>query len=267
MSALAAVVQMTSGGQKPRNLEVATGLVRKAAAQGAQLVALPENFSWLGPEAQRPQAAEDLNGPTLTAMAALAKECAVHLLAGSILERGAPDGKLFNTSVLLGPNGAQLAVYRKIHLFDVELGDGQTYRESAKVAAGEQLVVVDTPLGKLGLSVCYDLRFPELYRRLLDDGATVLAVPSAFTAVTGKDHWHVLLRARAIENQCHVLAPAQGGTHETGRQTYGHALIVDPWGKVLAEVDRGEGFALAKIDSEVTRAVRQKLPALTHRRL
>ncbi|MBX7115021.1 MAG: carbon-nitrogen hydrolase family protein [Myxococcaceae bacterium] len=267
MTPFAAAVQMTSGAEKPRNLEVAVRWVRAARVAGAQLVGLPENFSWVGPEAERQSAAEDLFGPTLTAMAALAKECSVYLLAGSVLERGAPEGKLFNTSVLFGPDGARLAVYRKIHLFDVALGDGQTYRESAQVHAGEQLALADTPLGKLALSICYDLRFPELYRQLSAQGATVLTVPSAFTLMTGKDHWDVLLRARAIENQCHVIAPAQWGTHAAGRMTYGHAMIVDPWGTVLSQASDGEGFALAPIDSALTEQVRTKLPALTHRRL
>jgi|CXWL01.1.fsa_nt_gi predicted amidohydrolase len=267
MAPFAAAVQMTSGAEKARNLEVVVRLVRAARVAGASFVGLPENFSWLGPEADRKGAAEDLNGPTLTAVSTLAKECGVHLLAGSFLERGAPGGKLYNTSVLIGPDGAQLSVYRKIHLFDVALGDGQTYRESAQVAPGVQVALADTPLGKLGLSVCYDLRFPELYRQLSAKGATVLAVPSAFTLMTGKDHWEVLLRARAIENQCHVIAPAQWGMHAAGRMTYGHACIVDPWGAVLSQASDGEGFALAPIDAAFTAQVRSKLPALSHRRL
>ncbi len=267
MTPFAAAVQMTSGSEKARNLEVVARLVRAAQGAGAQLVGLPENFSWMGAEADRQGSAEELTGPTLTAMAALAKACSVYLLAGSVLEKGAHNGKLYNTSVLFGPDGAQLSVYRKIHLFDVALGDGQTYRESAQVHPGDQVVLTDTPLGKLGLSVCYDLRFPELYRQLSARGATVLAVPSAFTLMTGKDHWEVLLRARAIENQCHVIAPAQWGTHAAGRMTYGHAMVVDPWGSVLSQASDGEGFALAPIDAALTERVRAKLPALTHRRL
>ena len=163
--------------------------------------------------------------------------------------------------------GQRLAVYRKMHLFDVEVGDGQTYRESAAVAPGQDVVSVQTPLGRLGLSVCYDLRFPELYRALSAQGAVLLTVPSAFTLMTGKDHWEVLLRARAIENQAYVLAPAQGGRHPGDRRTYGHALVVDPWGTVVACASEGEGLAVGELDAALLERVRKRLPALEHRRL
>jgi len=265
---LIAAVQMVSGADKARNLEVATRLVREAAALGAALVGLPENFSWMGPEEGRDQAAESLEGATLARMAALARECGITLLAGSLLERGAPDQRFFNTSVVLGPDGARLGVYRKIHLFDVDVGDGATYRESAAIAPGSECVVVETPFAALGLSVCYDLRFPELYRTLSARGATLLAVPSAFTLVTGKDHWDVLLRARAIENQAYVLAPAQGGRHSEKRVTYGQALIADPWGLVIARAPaEGEGLAIAPYDAGHLERIRTRLPALAHRRL
>ena len=264
---LAAAVQMTSGADKAQNLETGNRLIRKAKSLGAAFVGLPENWSWMGPEAERDAAAEALEGPTLQAMAAMAKELGITLLAGSVLEAGAPGGRLYNTSVLFGPDGARLAVYRKIHLFDVEVGDGQTYRESAKVAPGAEVVVADTPVGRVGLSVCYDLRFPELYRRLSAQGATLLAVPAAFTLMTGKDHWEVLLRARAIENQCHVVAPAQWGKHPKDRLTYGHALVADPWGTVLACAPDGEGVAVAEVDPAQTARIRRTLPALQHRRL
>ncbi|MBM4379384.1 MAG: carbon-nitrogen hydrolase family protein [Deltaproteobacteria bacterium] len=264
---LVAALQMNSGEDKPRNLDAAVRLVRAARARGAVLAGLPENFSWLGPEPERPAAAEALDGPTLSRMAALAREEGVALLAGSILETGAPGGRLYNTSVLFAPDGARLSVYRKIHLFDVEVGDGVRYRESDAVAAGESLACADTPAGRLGLSICYDLRFPELYRALADQGATLLAVPAAFTLMTGKDHWEVLLRARAIENQAWVMAPAQHGRHGEKRQTYGHALVADPWGLVVARASDGEGMALADADPAITARIRRDLPALQHRRL
>jgi predicted amidohydrolase len=264
---LVAAVQMTSGADKARNLQAATGWIRQAASLGAKLVGLPENFSWMGPEAERPAAAETLEGPTLSQMSALAKELSITLLAGSMLEQGAPGGRLYNTSVLFGPDGSRLAAYRKIHLFDVEIGDGASYRESAAVAPGAEVLVADTPVARLGLSVCYDLRFPELYRQLVNLGATLLTVPSAFTLTTGKDHWEVLLRARAIENQAYVLAPAQFGHHSARRITYGHAMLVDPWGLVVARASEGEGLAMGALDLQLLNQIRKKLPALEHRRL
>lgn len=264
---LIAAAQMVSTADKSHNLDVATRLVRQAAGLGARLVGLPENFSWMGPEPERPGAAEGLDGPTLARMASLARELKVTLLAGSVLETGAPGDRLYNTSVLFGPGGERLAVYRKMHLFDVEVGDGATYQESAAVAPGTEVVAAETEVGRLGLSVCYDLRFPELYRRLSKEGATLLAVPAAFTMMTGKDHWEVLLRARAIENQAYVLAPAQGGRHSANRLTYGHAMVVDPWGLVTARASEGEGLALAPVDPELQARIRRNLPCLQHRRL
>lgn len=264
---LAAAVQMTSGADKAKNIETAAALVRRAAKAGATFVGLPENFGWMGPEPERNTAAEPLDGPSFEAMSELARDAKVTLLAGSLLETGAPGGRLYNTSTVFGPDGSRLAVYRKMHLFDVEIGDGQTYRESAAVAPGEGPVVAETPVGKVGLTVCYDLRFPELYRACSSKGATILTVPAAFTLMTGKDHWEVLLRARAIENLCHVVAPAQWGLHPKDRRTYGHAMIVDPWGLVIARASEGEGFALGPIDAELTARVRKSLPALQHRRL
>lgn len=266
-----AAVQMTSGPDKVQNLEVAGLRVAEAAARGASLVGFPENFSWMGAEADKPDAAESLDGPTLTRMAGLARDHRIHVLAGSILEKGAPpsaDGqaRYFNTSVLLGPDGARLAVYRKLHLFDVEVNDGATYRESQSIAAGSEVVTVPTTLGRIGLSICYDLRFPELYRKHSAAGAKLLTVPSAFTLMTGKDHWEVLLRARAIENLAYVFAPAQGGRHSEKRVTYGHAMIVDPWGLVLARAPDGGGLALAEVDPESQARIRRDLPVLNHRR-
>jgi predicted amidohydrolase len=264
---LIAAAQMVSTADKGHNLEVATRLVRQAAGLGARLVGLPENFSWMGPEPERTGAAEPLDGPTLARMAQLARELKLTLLAGSVLETGAAGGRLYNTSVLFGPGGERLAVYRKMHLFDVEVGDGATYQESAAVAPGTEVVAAETEVGRLGLSVCYDLRFPELYRRLSKEGATLLAVPAAFTMMTGKDHWEVLLRARAIENQAYVLAPAQGGRHSANRLTYGHAMVVDPWGLVTARASEGEGLAVAPVDPELQARIRRNLPCLQHRRL
>jgi len=264
---LIAAAQMVSTADKAHNVEAATRLVRRAADLGARLVGLPENFSWMGPEPERPAAAETLEGPTLSRMAQLARELRVTLLAGSVLEAGAPGGRLYNTSVLFGPDGTRLATYRKMHLFDVDVGDGATYQESAAVAPGTEVVAAETEVGRLGLSVCYDVRFPELYRRLSRDGATLLAVPAAFTLMTGKDHWEVLLRARAIENQAYVLAPAQGGRHSANRQTYGHSMVVDPWGLVTARASEGEGLAVAPVDPELQARVRRNLPCLQHRRL
>ena len=264
---LIAAVQMASGPDRTKNLEVATRLVRRAAERGAVLVGLPENVAWMGSEKDRASAAERLDGPSLTRFAELARQLRIHLLAGSIMEAGAPGGRVHNTSVLLGPEGQQLAVYRKIHLFDAEVGDGASYRESDTVAPGEAPVTAETPLGTVGLSICYDLRFPELYRELTKRGAEVLLVPAAFTLHTGKDHWHVLLRARAIEAQSYVVAAAQWGKHPLGRVTYGHALIADPWGTVLAEAPDGIGFALAELDGARLRDVRASLPSLQHQRL
>jgi predicted amidohydrolase len=264
---LLAAVQMTSGADKAANVAQAVSLIQKAASRGAAFVALPETFSWMGPEAERLDNAEALEGPTLSLMGTLARELRITLLAGSLLERGGPDGRVFNTSVLFGPAGERLAVYRKMHLFDVDVDDGQTYRESAAVAPGTQVVVCQTTFATVGLSVCYDVRFPELYRKLSEQGATLLTVPAAFTLATGKDHWEVLLRARAIENQAFVIAPAQQGRHPKERLTWGHAMIVDPWGLVTARASEGEGLAIAEYDEALLRRVRRMLPALAHRRL
>jgi predicted amidohydrolase len=258
---------MTSGADKAHNVATATALIRLAAQRGATFIGLPENFSWMGPESERAAAAESLEGPTLAHFAQLARELQVTLLAGSVLEAGAPGGRLYNTSTLFGPDGARLGVYRKIHLFDVEVGDGQTYRESAAVAPGTEVVVAHAPLGKVGMSVCYDLRFPELYRQHADAGAVLLTVPSAFTVATGKDHWEVLLRARAIENQAYVLAPAQQGRHPKERMTWGHAMLVDPWGLVSARASEGEGLAIGEVNLALLEKIRRTLPSLQHRTL
>jgi predicted amidohydrolase len=259
-----AAVQLNSRNDKSANLASAERLVRAAAADGAELVALPEKWSLLAAGEELLAAAEALDGPSLSAARAWARELGIHLLAGSIAERGG-DEKAFNTSVLVGPDGEDLAVYRKIHMFDVDAG-GVSYRESEHEQAGSE--VVTAPLGELiaGLSVCYDLRFPELFRILAVRGARLLMVPSAFTAATGRDHWEVLLRARAIENQAFVIAPNQVGAAPPHFDSFGHSAIVDPWGAVLASAPGGECFVAADLDLAAQDRVRESLPALANRR-
>ena len=263
------VVQMTSTEDVERNLACAERCVGQAAEDGARVVVLPECFAYLGPEDGKLALAEALPGgdPILERMQALARARGVDLVLGGFWERGASPGKVKNACVHLDAGGAVKAVYRKIHLFDVDLPDGTRLVESDTVEAGSDVVVTDTPFGRLWLSVCYDLRFPELYRRLVDGGAIALAIPAAFTLTTGKDHWHVLLRARAIEAQCYVLAAAQTGHHFGRRYSYGHALVVDPWGTVLAEHGEGEGAVVARLDPDAVARVRRALPSLAHRRL
>jgi predicted amidohydrolase len=260
----AAVVQLNSTNDKDRNLAAAESLVRAAAADGAELVALPEKWNLLAGGEELLGGAEPLDGSSLTAARSWARDLGIHLLAGSIPEQ-APGGKAFNTSVLIGPDGEDLAVYRKIHMFDVDV-DGVAYRESEYEEPGEE--IVSAPLGDvtIGLSVCYDLRFPELYRILAVRGARILAVPSAFTAATGRDHWEPLLRARAIENQAFVLAPNQVGEAPPHFISYGHSAIVDPWGEVLATAPDEECFVAAELDLAAQDRVRESLPSLANRR-
>ena len=267
MTYLAAAIQMTAGNDKPANLERAERLVRVGAARGANLVALPEGFNWRGKRAEQVAAAETLDGESLSLMARLARELRIHIVAGSITERGDDVSRSYNTSVLLGPDGARIAVYRKIHLFDVDLPGRVTVRESDSKLAGADVVCAETPVGAIGLSICYDLRFPELYRRLAFAGARIIMVPSAFTFPTGEAHWEPLLRARAIENQAYVIAPAQFGPNIYGYSDYGNSMIVDPWGRVLARAADQEGVVVAPIDLEYQDRVRSELPALKHARL
>ena len=265
---LAAVCQMSSGPDHQQNVDQARELVSHAAALGASFVSLPENFELLASSAEKRDQAETLDGPTLTALRDLARALGITLLCGSFAEKAADDPrKVYNTSVVFGPTGATLGIYRKIHLFDVELNDGATYRESELVIPGDDPVTAETSVGRLGMSICYDLRFPELYRRLSRAGAVVLSVPAAFTLMTGKDHWEVLLRARAIENQCYVVAAAQHGSHPGNRLTYGRSMIVDPWGTVLCCCPDGPGVAVAEIAPAALARIRASLPALKHRRL
>jgi predicted amidohydrolase len=264
-----AALQMTSNEDVERNLGIAIRLSEQAIADGASVIVLPECFALLGPEQQKLAIAEALpeGGPILARFSELCRKHGVELVLGGFWERASDPKKVRNACVHLGADGAVRAVYRKIHLFDVDLPDGTTLRESATVEPGTDPVVSETPFGKLGLSVCYDLRFPELYRALTDRGAIALAIPAAFTLTTGKDHWHVLLRARAIEAQSYVIAAAQTGRHFGQRVSYGHALICDPWGTVLTECGEGEGYALATIDPAVVERVRNAVPSLKHRRL
>lgn len=262
---LAAVVQLASGADKAANLEAAQEQIHAAAAQGAQLVALPELFDLLADGPTMAAAAETIPGPTSRRLAGLAHELRITLLAGSIAERSGAAGRFFNTALLFSPTGDLLARYRKIHRFDVALPGRVTYRESAYVDAGGETTAASTSLGRLGIAICYDLRFPGLFARLAAAGAQVMLVPSAFAEGTGRDHWEVLLRARAIENQCYVIAPNQSATHTPHLTTYGNSLIVDPWGTVLARIERGVGFVCAEIDLARVAEIRRQLPALTHR--
>jgi predicted amidohydrolase len=264
-----AAVQINSQAEKARNLEDAERQVRAAAADGAELVGLPEKWNLLaGPDELR-AGAEPLDGPSLTAAAGWARELGVALLAGSITESAEGQDRSFNTSVLFGRDGERLAVYRKIHLFDVDVG-GVAYRESDVEQPGEEIVVatVDGEPGDLdvGLSVCYDARFPELYRILAVRGARLLTVPAAFTTPTGEAHWETLLRARAIENQAFVLAPAQVGKAPPHYESWGHSMIVDPWGRVLAVAPDAECFVAADLDLAAQERIRAELPSLANRR-
>jgi predicted amidohydrolase len=269
MEMRAAAIQLNSTADKARNLEAAERQVRAAAADGAELVVLPEKWNLLGDADVLREGAEPLGGPTISAAGSWAQELGIHLVAGSIAERVEGNQKLFNTSALIGPDGELHARYRKIHMFDVHVG-GVSYRESENEEPGDEIVAAavgeSLPGVTLGMTVCYDLRFPELYRILAVRGATVLTVPSAFTFETGKDHWEVLLRARAIENQAFVIAPNQFGEAAPHYRSYGHSMIVDPWGVVIAEEPDGEGFAAAELDLDVEDRVRAALPSLANRR-
>ncbi len=267
---LAACVQLQGSSNVARNLSRTEELVRRAAAAGAKLVATPEATTYLGPHDRKVVLAEAVDGPTHRGLGDLAEELGIHLLIGSGAERAeAETQRCHNTSLLFGPDGQLIDSYRKMHLFDVDVPGGVRFQESATCAPGDRVVVADTELGRIGMTLCYDLRFPELYRELVDQGADLITVPSAFTLMTGKDHWHVLLRARAIETQCWVLAPGQWGAHDDEglRQSYGHSVIIDPWGTVVAECGDGEGLCFAEIDLTRTAAIRQGMPLRQHRRI
>lgn len=272
----AAVIQLSSQDDVVANLARVRSLILEAGERGAELVALPENFAFMGEESTKRAIAErvesDAKGPIVSGLRKAAGDAHVWLVAGGMPERSSDPDRPYNTSVLIDPEGRIVSSYRKVHLFDVDLPDGTKLLESTATSAGDQ-PSVHVIVGRaernvnLGMTICYDLRFPELYRKLGERGARVVTVPAAFTLTTGKDHWHVLLRARAIENQTFVLAPAQHGKHPRGRQTYGKSLIVDPWGDVLAQCAEGEGVAIATLDFAAQDRIRASLPCLSHRRL
>lgn len=260
---LVAAVQMNASADKLRNRERTEVFVAAAASAGAALVALPEMFFWRGKATEEHEAAEPIPGPTTDFLAELARRFRVYLLGGSILERNELP-RPFNTSVFLSPSGEIIGVYRKVHLFDVHLPGRIEIQESARRQAGGRVIVITTDLGRFGMAICYDLRFPELFRALVARGAEMVFLPSAFTFMTGAAHWHPLVRARAIENQVYLLAPDQIGRAEDGVPNYGHSAIVDPWGTVLAEARDEETVIVAEVDLEYLRKVRTELPCLQH---
>lgn len=267
-ASIVAALQMTSGNDREANLATAERLLQLAAARGARLAVLPENFSLMAlrDADRRAHAEADGAGAVQDFLARAAARLGIWVIAGSVPLAQATGERSAQACLVYNARGERVARYDKIHLFDVELPDrAESYRESAHMAPGDQVVVVDTPAGRLGLSICYDLRFPELYRRLQAAGAQWLIVPAAFTAATGEAHWEPLLRARAIENLCYVVASAQHGTHPNGRQTWGHSLIVDYWGRILTQLPEGEGVVTAAIDLDAQAAARRKFPALAHR--
>jgi nitrilase len=266
---LVAAIQFASGIDVNTNLDIAAGLVAEAASLGAKLVVLPENLVLMGhQDTDKLQYAEDDGtGPIQDFLSKLAARHNVWLVGGTIPLRAAP-GKVYASCLVYDGQGKRAGRYDKIHLFDVDVpGSTEQYRESATIEAGTQPLVLDTPFGRLGVAICYDLRFPELFRQMADAGMDILAVPAAFTAKTGAAHWELLLRARAVENLCHVVASGQGGRHENGRETYGNSLIADAWGTVLARLGTERGVVVAEIDLDSQRHKRAVFPALSHRRL
>ena len=268
-SVRAAAVQMVSGPNLAGNLVETERLVAQAAERGARLVVLPENFALMGrTEADKLEVAEaEGEGPIQDLVAKLARRHAIHLVAGTLPLRGTDPGKVRASCLLYGPNGRTLARYDKIHLFDVSVSENEAYRESDTLEPGRRPVVVETELGRIGLAVCYDVRFPELFRSMAAERMDILVLPSAFTAVTGAAHWRTLVTARAIENLCFVVAPDQGGRHASGRETFGDSLIVDPWGNVLASQARGAGVVVADLDLQRQADIRRRFPVLTHRKV
>ncbi len=260
----AAAVQLNSTEDRERNLAAADRLTRRAAAEGAELVVLPEKWNMLGTEAHARAGAETLEGPSVTWARHAARELGIDLVAGSIVERRPGREKLSNTCVHVGPRGEIEAVYRKIHMFDVHVG-GREYRESALEERGDEIVLSDACGVRLGLAICYDLRFPELFRILAVGGARVLTLPSAFTQVTGRAHWEILVRARAIENQAFVIAADQVGSHAVDHESFGGSMIVDPWGQVLGVIGEGEGVVVADLDLGRQDEIREQVPSLANR--
>ncbi|MEM8503325.1 MAG: carbon-nitrogen hydrolase family protein [Cyanobacteria bacterium P01_D01_bin.1] len=263
---LAAALQMTSVPDLGKNLAQAEELIDLATRRGAELVTLPENFSFLGDEDAKFAQADEIRAKSEKFVKTMAQRYRITLLGGGY-PVPSPDSRTYNTAILVNANGEELLRYEKVHLFDVNLPDGNTYQESARVTSGTSMPEVhqSARLGQLGISVCYDVRFPEVYRQLSKAGAEVLIVPAAFTAFTGKDHWQVLLQARAIENTCYVIAPAQTGFHNARRQSHGHAMIIDPWGITLADAGDNVGMAIAEIHPSRLEQVRRQMPSLQHR--
>jgi deaminated glutathione amidase len=266
-SYLAAAIQMTSVSDLQKNLTQAEEFIDLAVRQGAELVGLPENFSFMGEETDKLAQAEAIATETEKFLKTMAQRFQITILGGGFPVPADNTGKVYNTALLVDSNGQELSRYHKVHLFDVNVPDGNTYRESSTVMAGKELpsIYFSENLGNLGLSVCYDVRFPELYRQMSNKGVDVIFVPAAFTAFTGKDHWQVLLQARAIENSCYVIAPAQTGTNYARRQTHGHAMIIDPWGVILADAGEKPGVAIAEINPSRLEQVRRQMPSLQHR--
>ena len=266
----AAAVQMATGPNVSANLFEAERLVREAAESGAGMVVLPESFAFMGKrgEDQLGLREEDGNGPLQTFLARVAEQYGIWLVGGTVPLAANDRGRIRSACLVFDEQGRRVARYDKIHLFDVCLpGGDERYEESATIEPGDEIQVLDSPLGRLGVAVCYDLRFPELFRQMLDFDVEILAIPSAFTAVTGKAHWETLVRARAIENLTYVVAAAQGGFHLNGRETHGHSMVVDPWGAVLAQVPRGSGFVSCVVDRDFQETVRRSFPTIEHRRL
>ncbi len=259
-------VQMVSTPDPVINMQHAAQRIREAADAGATMVLLPEYWSVLGlRDTDKLAFAENAGaGPLQDFMAGMAQECGVWLIGGTIPLNSGEPGKVFNTTLAYDANGSQLGRYDKIHLFGFTRGE-ESYDESRTIVAGNDVVVLETPLGRVGLSICYDLRFPELYRAM--GQCQLIVMPAAFTYTTGRAHWEILLRARAIENQCYVLAAAQGGQHQNGRRTWGHSMVIDPWGEILSQLPEGEGVVSAEIDATHLAGVRASLPALSHRKL
>ncbi len=267
MKFLAAAIQMLASPDKAANLKEAESMVREAATRGARAVALPEVFNWRGDKKDERKNAEPIPGPTADLMAHLARELGIYLLTGSLLEEIPASHKAYNTSLFFDPKGNLLARYRKIHLFDVDIERGVSTMESETREPGKDIVVAETEYCRMGLTICYDLRFPELYRALVAKGVQVIFVPSAFTALTGEAHWEPLLRARAIENQVYIVAPDQLGKNPKSFATYGNSMIVDPWGRVLARASDSAGVIIAEIDLDYLAKVRSELPSLSHRKV
>lgn len=260
---------MASGPNVGANLTEAERLIDQAVAAGAKLVALPENFACMpiNDEDRLNIAEQDGSGPIQDFLATKARQHRIWIVGGTIPLLAETKTKTYASSLLYNDRGDRAARYDKMHLFDVELENGEQYNESTSIEAGTEAIVADTPFGRIGLSVCYDLRFPELYRSLLDQGAEVFVVPSAFTEITGKAHWEMLVRARAIENLAYIVAPGQGGYHVSGRETYGDSMIVSPWGVILDRLSRGSGIVVAELDRKRLATIRSSLPSIYHRHL